>query len=115
MLYLDSSTRSRLIVAGKLASIHLDLIDDRRDFFSPAAAILRAVAILGSLGASTCWEEQRFQGRDAAADDADVGLDGGPDPDLVALPGCVVGFEEGVVDPVGSERASDDDDTSDAE
>ena len=46
--------------------------------------------------------DQRLEPGHAAADDSEVDLDGGPDPEVQALPGGIVGPIDDVVDPEGA-------------
>ncbi len=59
--------------------------------------------------------EQRFEPRDAAADEAQLDFDGHPHPQLEAVPCDVIRFFQDVVGPVDADAAGDDGDQAEAE
>lgn len=59
--------------------------------------------------------EQHLEPRDAAADDAQLHLDRGPDPQVEAVPCDIVGFFQDIIAPVDADAAGDDDDQTEAE
>lgn len=63
----------------------------------------------------TRWEKQRLKSGNAATNNTNVGFHSSPHPDLISFPGGIVGPEECVVDPVGTEATSDNNDTTNRE
>lgn len=74
----------------------------------------RAVTV-GRTRGSSLGLEKRSQSWYAAADDARVDLHGSPDPEHVAMPCYVVGLRDNLVDPVGAETPSENDNETEGE
>lgn len=70
---------------------------------------------LGRLAGPSLIIDERLEPWDTAADDAEMDLDGGPDPEVEALPCRVEGPLNDVVDPVGAHTAGDADEETEAE
>lgn len=80
--------------------------------FSARSGSIQAWVLGTHARAHTCSEKNGLQGRDTATDDAHVGFDGRPNPNLKAFPSNVIGIVQDVVHPVGAEATSDDDDAT---
>ena len=106
------SLRPRMVVLGRFASVHLNLINQRGGLLL-TSVVLRPIAILRSMVSGAVREEQRFECRDASTDNTDVCFDGCPDPDLVAVPCRIICFVDGIVNPVCTEAAGNNDDAAD--
>lgn len=59
-------------------------------------------------------EQKRFQSGNASANDAHVGFDGRPEPDLESMPRRIIRPKQDIMDPVRPEAACDDNDAADA-
>ena len=79
------------------------------------ASIQLLAPVLTPLLPCAIREKKRLQCGDTPTDDTNVGLYSCPYPNVEAFPGDIVGSEERIVNPVRSERAGDNNNSTESE